>query len=109
MNDEDTNVRVAVRCRPFNDREKRMPDNVQCLNMSNGQLLITGPTGEEHSFGFDYMFGENSTQVQVWESLGAPILEKAFSGYNGFRMYIVTFHILIYNRNDICIRTDRKW
>jgi hypothetical protein len=89
MNDEDTNVRVAVRCRPFNTREKNMPDNVQCINMSNGQLLITGPTGEEHSFGFDYMFGENSTQVQVWDSLGAPILEKAFSGYNGLKLQLI--------------------
>lgn len=83
MNEEDTNVRVAVRCRPFNDREKRMPDMAQCVHMANGQLRIAGPTGEEHSFGFDYMFGENSTQDQVWDSLGAPILEKAFSGYNG--------------------------
>ena len=88
MNDEDTNVRVAVRCRPLNDREKNMPDMAKCIDMANGQIVITGPTGEEHSFGFDHMFGENSTQIEVWDSLGAPILDKAFQGYNGNTAYI---------------------
>lgn len=82
----DTNVRVAVRCRPFNDREKAMSggDNKsQCIEISGSNVIITGPNGEDHSFAFDNVFGMNSTQPEVWESVGLPILDKAFSGYNG--------------------------
>jgi hypothetical protein len=40
-------------------------------------------SNEEQHFAFDILFDENSTQDQVWEQVGFPTLEKAFSGYNG--------------------------
>ena len=79
----DTNVRVAVRCRPFNSREKAMADMSKCISIKGEQVVIIGPTGEEHSFAFDYVFDDNSTQPEVWQDVGLPILEKAFCGYNG--------------------------
>jgi hypothetical protein len=81
--DGDTNVRVAVRCRPLNERERNMPDMAKCVVITQQQLIITGPNGEDHSFAFDNVFDEKSTQPQVWEAIGEPILNKAFCGYNG--------------------------
>jgi hypothetical protein len=53
-NGEDTNVRVAVRCRPFNGKEKAN-NEVSCVKMFDDHLILTNPNGagEEHSFAFD--------------------------------------------------------
>jgi len=79
-----TNVRVAVRCRPFNSREKGM-NEVSCVQIVDDNVYLTNPIpgGEKHSFAFDVVFGDNSVQPSVWEKVGAPILESSFSGYNG--------------------------
>eukprot|EP01036_Dinobryon_divergens_P042732 gene42732-56801_t len=79
-----TNVRVAVRCRPLNGREKGLNEPV-CVRLTGDQVIITNPVpgGEEHSFAFDVVFDQNSLQTSVWEKVGIPILDSAFSGYNG--------------------------
>jgi hypothetical protein len=82
-NNEDTNVRVAVRCRPFNTREKAIGDTNSCIKINEDRVIITSPAEEEHNFAFDCLFDENSMQVSLWQSIGVPILQKAFSGYNG--------------------------
>lgn len=79
---EDTNVRVAVRCRPMNSRETVMGTS-KCVIISDTEIKITGPGGDDHQFGFDIILGEDSLQSQLWDNIGTPILEKAFSGYNG--------------------------
>lgn len=55
----------------------------RCVNIAATELTITGPTGEDHKFGFDIILGEDSLQSEMWNHVGTPILEKAFSGYNG--------------------------
>jgi hypothetical protein len=49
-------VKVAVRCRPFNDREKQA--NSDCVVVMNGATTILKASGEEkeYSFTFDYRF-----------------------------------------------------
>lgn len=81
---EDTNVRVAVRCRPFNTKEKANGET-SCVRISTDHLVLVNPngSGEEHNFAFDLIFDQNSRQQSLWESIGDPILLKAFSGYNG--------------------------
>lgn len=83
-NSEDTNIRVAVRCRPFNTKEKQNNEK-SCVRIQKDQVVLINPSGnnEEHSFAFDIVVDENWTQESVWEMLGLPTLNKAFSGYNG--------------------------
>ena len=82
IGEDATNIKVAVRCRPLNSREKTMGDT-KCVKISDSQLTISGPSKDEHHFAFDVALGEDSTQEQVWESVGIPIMDKAFAGYNG--------------------------
>lgn len=83
MTSEATNIRVAVRCRPFNSREKNL-GAVSCVKYSDSQLTLTDPSsGETHNFGFDILFDQNSLQTSVWDKIGAPILDKSFLGFNG--------------------------
>lgn len=80
----DLNIRVAVRCRPFNSKEKANAEQ-SCAKILPNQIVLYNPnnSNEEHSFGFDLVFGEDVSQQFVWEQVGLPILNKAITGYNG--------------------------
>eukprot|EP00698_Gefionella_okellyi_P020452 TRINITY_DN6417_c0_g1_i1.p1 TRINITY_DN6417_c0_g1~~TRINITY_DN6417_c0_g1_i1.p1 ORF type:complete len:712 (+),score=193.81 TRINITY_DN6417_c0_g1_i1:32-2167(+) len=80
---EDLNVRVAVRCRPFNGRETKA-ESAKCLAFDGSTVHIVHPkTNEKKSFVFDFSYDWDTTQERVYADLGAPILDKAFKGYNG--------------------------
>uniref|UniRef100_A0A1B0FAF6 Kinesin motor domain-containing protein n=1 Tax=Glossina morsitans morsitans TaxID=37546 RepID=A0A1B0FAF6_GLOMM len=90
-----SSIKVAVRVRPFNTREKDM--QAQCIvEMDGKKTRILRPkqqcvrdAGREshHDFTFDYSywsFNENSsqfaTQEQVYNDLGTDVVECAFQG-----------------------------
>ena len=96
MPDTDTdggggNVRVAVRCRPFNAREKQLGSPC-VLRMSDKATTIVNPTtGDEKTFTFDYSFWSHdptstappfASQQDVFDSVGKDVLENAWKGYN---------------------------
>lgn len=82
---EAENIRVAVRCRPMNERENR-EQAVSCFTCGlDGLAVLTNmenPT-ETHEFGFDFVYGCDSKQELVFEDIGLPLLDRAFGGYNG--------------------------
>ena len=61
-----TNVRVAVRCRPFNSKEKAN-NELSCVKISSAKdsLVLTNPNNsmEEHSFAFDLIIDDSFSQV----------------------------------------------
>ncbi|XP_071502786.1 kinesin-like protein KIF28P [Diadema antillarum] len=96
------NVKVAVRVRPFNDREKTR--KAKCIIQMNGNTtLISNPENdreEPKKFTYDFSywshdgFKENkdgyleptdkkyADQKRVFADLGASVLENAWQGYN---------------------------
>jgi hypothetical protein len=84
MGDNNQNVRVAVRCRPFNNKE-RNANEVSCVKITKDTVTITNPAGtaEDYNFGFDLIYDVDCKQEDVWSNIGVPILEKALNGYNG--------------------------
>ena len=76
---EDTAVRVAVRVRPFVPKE-RLEQCRPCVRTvcEEGQIII----GKDRAFAFDYVFGEESSQEQVFEEACAPLVQRCFQGYN---------------------------
>jgi len=60
-------------------------NELSCIRLTADQVVLINPamSGEEHSFAFDLVFDQNTPQPLVWEKIGVPILEQAFSGYNG--------------------------
>jgi len=82
------NVKVAVRVRPFNGREKQR-DATLIIAMNGNSTSITNPeTGEVKNFSFDYSYWSHSpapnfaTQKVVFDDLGIGVLENAWQGYN---------------------------
>ena len=92
-------IKVAVRVRPFNSREK---DSKLIIDMQDTQTIIENPAnGEKKVFNFDYSFwshdgfireedgylkpepgGRYADQKYVFEVLGQEILDNAWEGYN---------------------------
>ncbi|XP_046565118.1 LOW QUALITY PROTEIN: kinesin-like protein KIF28P [Haliotis rubra] len=99
------NVKVAVRVRPFNKRERER--NATCIVGMNGPTtIITDPSNnEEKKFNFDYSYWSHdgskedangyygpdashphgkifADQKRVFEDLGLGVLKNAWEGYN---------------------------
>lgn len=83
-----------MRCRPLSGSElARGESSVVSLLPQAGVVQVTdsaalghgespGKTDEGHKFAYDYAWGGDSTQDEVWEALGLPLLDSAFSGFN---------------------------
>ncbi|KAI9989268.1 hypothetical protein PInf_019429 [Phytophthora infestans] len=74
-----TNVQVAVRCRPLNSREKAAGRGavLQCKPNSNELAVVKRKT-----YTFDRVFGQYSTQKDVFTSVVRPAVDEALAGYN---------------------------
>lgn len=85
-----TGVKVAVRIRPLNSREKDMKSKVCVDTPTANRVVIFDPNGDKkaHTFIYDYAYWsldgryEKATQDVVYRDLGANILNNAFEGYN---------------------------
>jgi len=78
------NVKVIVRCRPLNSKEKSggYKEAVQCDEI-NGRVLIERPNDPPKTFTFDHVFGKDSRQVDVYNLTSRPIVDFVCEGYNG--------------------------
>lgn len=94
-------VKVAVRVRPFNDREKA-GDSHCCVHMNGPTTTVKDPkTGNTKPYTFDYSFwshdgfdetedgvmyakdGSNyADQQSVYDALGKQVLDNAWAGFH---------------------------
>uniref|UniRef100_UPI00359018C2 kinesin-like protein KIF1B isoform X3 n=1 Tax=Myxine glutinosa TaxID=7769 RepID=UPI00359018C2 len=85
-------VKVAVRVRPFNNRELNH-DSKCIIQMSGSTTTISNPKQPKEplkTFSFDYSYWSHTTQNdpsfasqrQVYKDIGEEMLEHAFEGYN---------------------------
>lgn len=101
-NDVCSHVKVVVRVRPENERERR--ENYRnVVQVVDNHMLIFDPKQEEVScfgaqrlrnrnvtkkankdlkFVFDHVFNENSTQVDIFESTTKVVLDGLMNGFN---------------------------
>ncbi|XP_010673319.2 kinesin-like protein KIN-12B [Beta vulgaris subsp. vulgaris] len=71
----DSGVRVVVRMRPLNKDEQ---DGDLIVNkVSNDSLTIN-----EHKFTFDSVADMEATQLDIFQLVGAPLVENCLSGFN---------------------------
>jgi len=84
-------VKVAVRLRPLSNKELGNNESsiveVECNTSEegNGSVTIVDPEGKENpaQFAFDIVFGVDTQQQLVFDTVGNAALEQMFSGYNG--------------------------
>uniref|UniRef100_A0A8D0H2G1 Kinesin-like protein n=1 Tax=Sphenodon punctatus TaxID=8508 RepID=A0A8D0H2G1_SPHPU len=80
------NVKVVVRCRPFNDREKVMSYKMSVnVDEMRGTITVhkTDSSNEPpKTFTFDTVFGPESKQLDVYNLTARPIIDSVLEGYN---------------------------
>ncbi|XP_058852309.1 kinesin-like protein KIF3A isoform X1 [Acipenser ruthenus] len=80
-------VKVVVRCRPMNQKEKGM-GHKQAVSVDEIRGTITvnkiDSTNEPpKTFTFDTVFGQDSKQLDVYNLTARPIIDSVLEGYNG--------------------------
>ncbi|XP_066503711.1 kinesin-like protein KIF14 [Hoplias malabaricus] len=86
---ENSAVTVAVRLRPFSQREKDEKSR-QVIFMKNQETVVQHPdTKQTYTFSFDFSFCSIdevdpcfASQQNIYENLAKPLLERAFEGFN---------------------------
>nr|XP_010301715.1 PREDICTED: kinesin-like protein KIF14 [Balearica regulorum gibbericeps] len=86
---ENSKVIVAVRVRPFSNREKN-ENSLPVVSMSGSETAVQNPaTNQVYSFSYDFSFWSFdkchpnfASQAIIYKTLAVPLLERAFEGYN---------------------------
>ncbi|NWX79672.1 KIF14 protein, partial [Alca torda] len=86
---ENSKVIVAVRVRPFSNREKN-ENSLPVISMSGSETAVRKPsTNQVYSFSYDFSFWSFdkchpnfASQAMIYKTLAVPLLERAFEGYN---------------------------
>lgn len=96
-----TNFKVVIRVRPPLPRELQnevafqnivaVDEREQCITVSEnldavlddeGNVIANGGTYSTHSFMFDYVYDQNSSQKKVFETTARNVVDSALQGYN---------------------------
>lgn len=77
-------VKVAVRCRPLSEEERREGDEAAVEVSESGAevFLRSSRTAEPKQFTFDYVFGPTATQKQLYEQCAFDVVGGVLEGYN---------------------------
>nr|XP_039263743.1 kinesin-like protein KIF3A [Styela clava] len=85
--DSADNVKVVVRCRPLNEKEKSSQfDTAVTVDEVRGQIAVKKQVSDVEppkTFTFDTVFGPDSKQVDVYNLTARPIVDSVLQGYNG--------------------------
>ncbi|NXH47308.1 KIF3B protein, partial [Dicaeum eximium] len=81
-------VRVVVRCRPMNSKEKTASyEKVVNVDVKLGQVSVKNPRGSSHelpkTFTFDAVYDWNSKQVELYDETFRPLVDSVLQGFNG--------------------------
>lgn len=92
-------VRVAVRVRPFNDRETELGSNC-CIRMEGDTTMLIDENGKERTFNYDFSLWSHDgfemqdngyakptddqycDQQKIFELIGQEVLNNAWDGYH---------------------------
>ncbi|XP_058130622.1 kinesin-like protein KIF3A [Anopheles ziemanni] len=82
------NVRVVVRVRPMDKNELDSgSQNVIKVDKANRCITVVKPNANSSEppkiYYFDNVFGEDSTQIDLYVDTARPIVDKVLEGYNG--------------------------
>lgn len=75
------NIRVCARFRPINKSEDR--DRTCVSFQDNESLELVSSEGDAFPFTFSKVFRSDSSQEEVYRSIGEPVVRDVLEGYNG--------------------------
>jgi kinesin family protein 15 len=77
------NIHVVVRVRPMNSNESK-EENGACVQVDDNDehYLILDSKPEPKKYTFDWVAGPNTTQKDIFEFAGKPMIQACLEGYN---------------------------
>ena len=81
----DNRIKVGVRVRPLSKKELTEGGTSSSVTTEDtqGRIVVSGDNNaRKNGFSFDWVFGVNSEQRQLYDSMCMPLIEKFFEGYN---------------------------
>ena len=81
-NEESETVKVAIRCRPMTETEMLNQDE-SVVDINGKEITLLKPEEDQKLFTFDNVFGEDSSQVEVYDQCARRIVQNVMVGYNG--------------------------
>lgn len=92
--DDEDNIRVVVRIRPFTESEcvlsahptscvSSATSNEPSPSNSQGVVRVSTVTGAQKQYNFDYVADQQCSQKDMFEVAGRPIADCVRSGFNG--------------------------
>jgi len=95
-----TSVQVAVRVRPLAPKEL-LAHAGSCIRIiPNENILVLSGRGaerEDKSFVFDFVYGTDSSQLQIYEGCVKPLLDGFLEGFNATILAYGQVNIFISN------------
>jgi hypothetical protein len=76
--DSGTSVQVAVRIRPLNSTELSVSSSHHIVENNSSQIQA----GSDNIFNFDYVFGSDTHQSNIYDVCVLPLIGAAFDGFN---------------------------
>lgn len=77
---EKSSVRVAVRVRPMNKREK---NSNAITEVTKHYVYLSHPvTKKKKKFSYDFMYDVDTVQEHLYNDIGVQVINNAFQGYN---------------------------
>ena len=83
MGDQKDNVKVIIRVRPLNEREKQEGAKISVSIPEPYKTVAIDVKSEQKCFTYDYVASEDITQEEIFEQVGKPIALSCLTGYNG--------------------------
>ena len=84
MSKHSERIKVSVRCRPMNQKEKNEGyQNCVDVDSDRGEVNVRLANTPKRTFWYDKAYGTTSTQEQVFQETAMPIVESVVQGYNG--------------------------
>ena len=84
MSKKSERIKVSVRCRPMNQKEKNEGyQNCVDVDSDRGEVSVNLVNMPKRTFWYDKAYGMDSTQEQVFQETAMPIVESVCQGYNG--------------------------
>ncbi len=77
------NVKVMIRVRPLNEREKTSGGHKKCVTVDNETTVTIEAKPDIKSFNYDFVGDENIEQETIFNKIARPIADACLEGYNG--------------------------
>ncbi len=78
------NLKVAVRCRPMSAREISTDASLNIVFVEDNSVNVKALDEEDtRHFKFEQCFGPETTEEEIYDAIGRPIVTQALDGING--------------------------